>query len=64
MKLIQRIKEGANRATEKAQHAVEISKINSQITTIQQEMDVHFLRMGQIFTKATEHPTCRWQRPR
>ncbi|KYG93816.1 zinc ribbon domain-containing protein [Paenibacillus jamilae] len=49
MKLIQRIKEGANRATEKAQHAVEISKINSQITTIQQEMDVHFLRMGQIF---------------
>ncbi|WP_025715758.1 zinc ribbon domain-containing protein [Paenibacillus sp. 1-18] len=49
MKLIQRIKEGANRATEKAQHAVEISKINSQITAIQQEMDVHFLRMGQIF---------------
>lgn len=49
MKLIQRIKEGANRATEKAQHAVEISKINSQITLIQQEMDVHFLRMGQIF---------------
>ncbi|WP_342416515.1 zinc ribbon domain-containing protein [Paenibacillus sp. FSL R10-2782] len=49
MNLIQRIKEGANRATEKAQHAVEISKINSQITTIQQEMDVHFLRMGQIF---------------
>lgn len=49
MRLIQRIKESANRATEKAQHAVEISKINSQITAIQQEMDVHFLRMGQIF---------------
>jgi RNA polymerase subunit RPABC4/transcription elongation factor Spt4 len=49
MNLIQRIREGANRATEKAQHVVEISKLNSQITAIQQEMDVHFLRMGQIF---------------
>ncbi|MDO7906660.1 zinc ribbon domain-containing protein [Paenibacillus sp. JX-17] len=49
MNLLQRIKEGANRATEKAQHAVEIGKLNSQISSIQQEMDVHFLRMGQVF---------------
>lgn len=49
MNLIQRIKDGATRATEKAQHAVEINKINSQVTSIEQEMDVHFLRMGQIF---------------
>lgn len=49
MKFIQRIKDGANRATEKAQHAVEIGRINNQIDAIQQEMDVHFLRMGQVF---------------
>lgn len=49
MNLLQKIKQGANKATEKAQHAVEIQKMNSQIATIQQEMDVHFLKMGQIF---------------
>ncbi|MFB5676540.1 zinc ribbon domain-containing protein [Paenibacillus terreus] len=49
MNLLQKIKDGANKATEKAQHAVEIQKMNSQIATIQQEMDVHFLKMGQVF---------------
>ncbi|MDP4098557.1 zinc ribbon domain-containing protein [Paenibacillus sp. P96] len=49
MNLLQKIKNGANKATEKAQHAVEIQKMNSQIGSIQQEMDVHFLKMGQIF---------------
>ena len=49
MKLLQRIKNGANKATERAQHAVEIGKINHQIVGLQQEQEVHFTDMGRIF---------------
>lgn len=49
MKLLQRIKNGANKATERAQHAVEIGKINNQIVGLQQEQEVHFTDMGRIF---------------
>ncbi|WP_339835118.1 zinc ribbon domain-containing protein [Paenibacillus sp. FSL R7-0272] len=49
MKLLQRIKNGANKATERAQHAVEIGKLNNQIVGLQQEQEVHFTDMGRIF---------------
>ncbi|WP_339181632.1 zinc ribbon domain-containing protein [Paenibacillus sp. FSL R5-0701] len=49
MKLLQRIKDGANKATERAQHAVEIGKLNNQIVGLQQEQEVHFTDMGRIF---------------
>lgn len=49
MKLLQRIKNGANRATERAQHAVEIGKLNNQILGLQEEQRVHFTDMGRIF---------------
>lgn len=49
MNFLQRIKDGAGRATEKAQHAVEINKINSQIANIKHEMSVNYTEMGRIF---------------
>ncbi|CAM3103595.1 zinc ribbon domain-containing protein [Paenibacillus sediminis] len=49
MNILQRIKDGANRATERAQNVVEIGKINSQISNIEREMDVHFTRIGEVF---------------
>ncbi|GGN99663.1 hypothetical protein [Saccharibacillus kuerlensis] len=49
MNILQRIKDGAGRATERAQSAVEIGRLNSHISDIQREIDVHFLRMGQVF---------------
>lgn len=49
MNFLQRIKDGAGRATEKAQHAVEINKLNSQIANIKHEMSVNYTEMGRIF---------------
>ncbi|MDR9852440.1 zinc ribbon domain-containing protein [Paenibacillus sp. VCA1] len=49
MKILQRLKDGANRATEKAQGAVEISKLNSQIADIEKDMELHFIEMGRVF---------------
>ncbi|HEY2492302.1 MAG TPA: zinc ribbon domain-containing protein [Paenibacillus sp.] len=49
MSFIKRIKDGANRATERAQSAVEVSKINGHIAEIEKEMDLHFLKMGKVF---------------
>lgn len=49
MNIIQRIKNGANRATGKAQNMVEVNKMKAQITEIEQEMDIHFLDMGKVF---------------
>ncbi|GAB6992104.1 zinc ribbon domain-containing protein [Paenibacillus pini] len=49
MNIIQRIKDGANRATEKAQGAVEVNKLNGQIAEIEKEMSFHFTGMGRIF---------------
>lgn len=49
MNFLQRIKDGAGRATEKAQHAVEINKINSQIANIKHDMSVNYTEMGRIF---------------
>lgn len=49
MNIMQRIRNGANRATGKAQGMVEINKIKSQISEIENEMDIHFLEMGKVF---------------
>ncbi|KAA8997231.1 zinc ribbon domain-containing protein [Paenibacillus spiritus] len=49
MNLLQRLKDGANRVSEKATNSVEIGKLNSRIAEIEREMDMEFLRMGRIF---------------
>ncbi|NGZ77418.1 hypothetical protein [Saccharibacillus alkalitolerans] len=49
MNFLQRIKDGAGKASERAQSAVEIGRLNSHISDIQREIEVHFLRMGQVF---------------
>lgn len=49
MNLLQRIKDGATRVSEKAQNSVEIGKLNSQISDIEHEMEMEFLKMGKIF---------------
>lgn len=49
MSFIKRIKEGANRVTEKAQNSVEIGKLNGLISDIEREMELEFLKMGRLF---------------
>ena len=49
MNILQRIKDGANRATEKAQGAVEVGKLNGQIAEVEKEMELHYVEMGRAF---------------
>ncbi|AIQ62210.1 hypothetical protein PSTEL_02850 [Paenibacillus stellifer] len=49
MNLLQRIKDGANRVSEKAQNSVEIGKLNSQISDIEHDMEIEFTKMGRLF---------------
>ncbi|CAM3615099.1 MULTISPECIES: zinc ribbon domain-containing protein [Paenibacillus] len=49
MNILQRLKDGANRATEKAQHVVEVNKLNSQIAEIEQQKNSYYLQMGKVF---------------
>ncbi|AOZ92443.1 zinc ribbon domain-containing protein [Paenibacillus crassostreae] len=49
MNIMQRIKDGANRATEKAQGLVEVNKIKTHMNDIEREMDIYFLQMGKVF---------------
>ena len=49
MDLLQRLKSGAGKATERAQNAVEINRLNGHVTDIEREIEVHYLRMGQVF---------------
>lgn len=49
MNFLQKIKIGANKATERAQNAMEINKLNTQISNIEKEMGIYYQRMGQIF---------------
>jgi RNA polymerase subunit RPABC4/transcription elongation factor Spt4 len=49
MNLLQRIKDGASRVSEKAQSSVEIGKLNGQIADIEHEMQLEFLKMGKLF---------------
>lgn len=49
MNILQKLKDGANKATEKAQHVVEINKLNSQISDIEQRKSSYYLEMGKVF---------------
>lgn len=49
MNILQKLKDGANRATEKAQHVVEVNKLNSQISEIEQQKSSYYLQMGKVF---------------
>lgn len=49
MNILQKLKDGANRATEKAQNVVEINKLNGQIAEIEQQKNSYYLQMGRVF---------------
>lgn len=49
MNFFQRIKDGAGKVTDRAQNAVEIGRLNTQIANIEREMDLYFQRMGEVF---------------
>ncbi|WP_055106593.1 hypothetical protein [Paenibacillus ihumii] len=49
MKFLQRIKASAGKVTDKAQNAVEIGRLNTQVNNIEREMDLYFQKMGEVF---------------
>lgn len=49
MNILQRLKDGANKATERAQHVVEINKLNSQISDIEHRKSSFYTEMGKVF---------------
>ncbi|AWB43261.1 zinc ribbon domain-containing protein [Paenibacillus sp. CAA11] len=49
MNFLQKLKSGANKATERAQNVMEINKLNTQISNIEKEMGIYYQRMGQVF---------------
>lgn len=49
MNFLQRLKDGANKATEKAQNVVEINKLNSQISDIEHKKQSYYTEMGKVF---------------
>ncbi|WP_411348876.1 zinc ribbon domain-containing protein [Paenibacillus sp. WLX2291] len=49
MNLLQRLKSGAGKATERAQNAVEVNRMNGHIVDIEREVGVHYMRMGEVF---------------
>ncbi|WP_223067088.1 zinc ribbon domain-containing protein [Paenibacillus caui] len=49
MGFLDRIKSGANKASERAQSVMEINKLNTQISNIEREMGIYYQRMGQVF---------------
>lgn len=49
MSFLNRIKSGANKASERAQNVMEVNKLNSQISNIEREMNIYYQRMGQVF---------------
>lgn len=49
MNILQRIKDGASRVSEKAQSSVEIGKLNGHISDIEHEMELEFVKMGKLF---------------
>ncbi|GIO87583.1 hypothetical protein J25TS5_45150 [Paenibacillus faecis] len=49
MNFLQRIKDGAGKVTDRAQNAVEIGRLNTQISNIEREMGLYFQRMGEVF---------------
>lgn len=49
MNILQRLKSGAGKATERAQNAVEVNRMNGHIVDIEREIGVHYMRMGEVF---------------
>lgn len=49
MNFLQRLKDGANKATEKAQNAVEVNKLNGQISDIEHKKTSYYTEMGRVF---------------
>lgn len=49
MNFLQRIRDGAGKVTDRAQNAVEIGRLNTQISNIEREMGLYFQRMGEAF---------------
>ncbi len=55
MNFLQRIRDGAGKVTDRAQNAVEIGRLNTQISNIEREMDLYFQRMGEAFYEGYSH---------
>lgn len=55
MNFFQRIKDGAGKVTDRAQNAVEIGRLNTQITTIEREMGLYYQKMGEVFYEGYRH---------
>lgn len=49
MNFFQRIKDGAGKVSDRAQSAVEIGRLNTQITAIEREMGLYHQKMGEVF---------------
>lgn len=49
MNFLQKIKNGAGKVTDRAQNAVEIGRLNTQITNIEREMDLYYQKLGEVF---------------
>jgi RNA polymerase subunit RPABC4/transcription elongation factor Spt4 len=49
MGFLDRLKSGANKASERAQSVMEVNKLNAQISNIEREMGIYYQRMGQVF---------------
>lgn len=49
MNFFQRIKDGAGKVSDRAQNAVEIGRLNTQIATIEREMGLYHQKMGEVF---------------
>lgn len=55
MNFLQRIRDGAGKVTDRAQNAVEIGRLNTQISNIEREMGLYFQRMGEVFYEGYSH---------
>lgn len=49
MNFLQKIKSGAGKVTDRAQSAVEIGRLNTQITNIEREMELYYQKLGEVF---------------
>lgn len=49
MNFLQKIKSGAGKVTDRAQNAVEIGRLNTQITNIERELEIYYQKLGEVF---------------
>ncbi|MGG6313157.1 zinc ribbon domain-containing protein [Paenibacillus macerans] len=49
MNILQRLKDGAGKVTDRAQNVVEIGKLNTQISNIERELGLYYQKMGEVF---------------